>query len=178
MRLGARELAVLDGTRVVAVHVRSLHKGTEDLVLDHYLEVLVRKPGALPGATALAQARAAGAFTALHQRYWDTARRGLGDGAGTRALIAVLLLHRTLPAAAVAAGITAALGCGRIDADLVAVEARRHLEGTQTTAVEVLDAVRPPGRPPGGTPGGTPGGEVRPAPSLAGYDELLAAGAR
>ena len=35
-------------------HLRSLHKGTEDLVLDHYLEVLARKPGAMPGATALA----------------------------------------------------------------------------------------------------------------------------
>ena len=33
------------------------------LTLDHYLEVLGYKPGALPGATALAQARAAGAFT-------------------------------------------------------------------------------------------------------------------
>lgn len=186
VRLGARELRVLDGSRVVATHVRSLHKGTEDLVLDHYLEVLVRKPGALPGATALAQARAAGTFTALHQRYWDLARRRLGDGAGTRALIAVLLLHRTLPAVAVAAGMGAALGCDRIDADLVAVEARRHLEPTgQTTAtaaattaattaatvaaVEVLGAVRPPG-------GATPSEEARPAPSLAGYDELLAAG--
>lgn len=70
--------------------------------------MLARKPGALPGSTCLAQARATGAFTAGHQRYWDTARRRLGDGAGTRALIAVLL-HRTLPAAAVIAGISAAL---------------------------------------------------------------------
>ena len=30
------------------------------LTLDHYLEVLARKPGALPGATVLAQAKAAG----------------------------------------------------------------------------------------------------------------------
>ena len=37
---------------------RSLHKGSEDLVVDHYLEVLTRRPGALPGATALATARA------------------------------------------------------------------------------------------------------------------------
>ena len=43
--------------------------------LDHYLEVLKIKPGGLPGATALAQARAAGVFTASHQRYWDAARR-------------------------------------------------------------------------------------------------------
>jgi hypothetical protein len=182
VRLGARELRVLDGARVVAVHVRSLHKGTEDLVLDHYLEVLARKPGALPGATALAQARAAGTFTGTHQRYWDLARRRLGDGAGTRALIAVLLLHRTLPAAAVAAGMTAALDGDRIDADLVAVEARRHLETTRESAVtatagtetgtgrvEVLAAVRPLGA-------ATPAADARPAPSLAGYDELLAAG--
>ena len=67
-------------------------------MLDHYLEVLTRKPGALAGATALAAARASGAFTGDHQRFWDAARRRLGDGAGTRALVGVLLLHRTLPA--------------------------------------------------------------------------------
>ena len=33
---------------------------TEDLVLDHYLEILQHKPGAMPGSTALAQARASG----------------------------------------------------------------------------------------------------------------------
>jgi transposase len=50
VRLGAQALeAVADG-RVVARHQRSLHKGTEDLVLDHYLEILVRKPGAMPGS--------------------------------------------------------------------------------------------------------------------------------
>ena len=38
-------------------------------------------PARLPGATALAQARAAGAFTASHQRYWDAARRARGDAA-------------------------------------------------------------------------------------------------
>ena len=41
---------------------------------DHYLEVLVRKPGALPGATALAQAREQGAFTPTHQAFWTAAR--------------------------------------------------------------------------------------------------------
>ncbi len=192
VRLGAREVVVLDGARVVAVHVRSLHKGTEDLLLDHYLEVLARKPGALPGATALHQARAVGGFTGVHQRYWDLARRRLGDGAGTRALIAVLLLHRSMPAAAVIAGMAAALDGDRIDTDLVAVEARRHLEiipatrlTTATTAtaataagaappaaVEVLGAARPPG----GTRAGYRGEDARPAPSLTGYDELLAAG--
>ena len=130
-------------------------------MLDHYLEVLVRKPGALPGATALAQARAAGAFTALHQRFWDAARPRHGDGAGTRALIGVLLLHRTLPAAAVLAGIDAALALGRCDADLVAVEARRHLEaaaGDDRVARSPRSSARC---------GAAAGRRVRPAPSAA-----------
>jgi transposase len=97
VRLGATTVIVVDVGRVVATHTRSLHKGTEDLVLDHYLEVLARKPGALAGATALVAARASGAFTPAHQRFWDTARRRFGDGPGTRALVGVLLLHRTLP---------------------------------------------------------------------------------
>lgn len=37
--------AVVDG-KVVAEHVRSVHKYTEDLILDHYLETLGRKWGA------------------------------------------------------------------------------------------------------------------------------------
>src|SRR6266498_734175 len=94
VRLGADRLEVLDGARVVAAHARSLHKGSQDLVLDHYLEVLARKPGALPGSTTLAQARKAGVFTAQHEAFWAAARHAHGDSAGTRALVEVLLVHR------------------------------------------------------------------------------------
>ncbi len=75
VRLGASHLEILDGSKVVARHERSLHKSTETLTLDHYLEILVRKPGALPGATSLVQARKAGVFTEAHQTFWDAARR-------------------------------------------------------------------------------------------------------
>jgi Mu transposase, C-terminal domain/Integrase core domain len=87
VRLGADSLHIVADGKVVARHVRSLHKGSEDLVLDHYLDVLVRKPGALAGSTALAAARATGAFTVTHQQFWDAARRAHGDGPGTRTLI-------------------------------------------------------------------------------------------
>ena len=109
VRLGAQALEVVADGRVVARHERSLHKGTEDLVLDHYLEILVRKPGALPGSTALAQARASGSFGPAHERFWAEARRRLGDGAGTRAVIGVVLLQRRTPADVVAAAMDAAL---------------------------------------------------------------------
>jgi transposase len=129
IRLAANELEVFEGSRKVAAHPRLAAAGAEHLDLDHYLEILLRKPGALPGSVPLAQARAAGTFTAAHQRLWDAARARLGDGPGTRALIEVLLLHRRLPAASVTAGITTALAAGTCSADVVAVEARKHADG-------------------------------------------------
>ena len=162
VRLGATTIRVFDAQKLVAEHTRSLHKGSEDLVLDHYLEVLVRKPGALAGATALAAARAAGVFTPSHQRFWDAARRQLGDGPGTRALVGVRLLHRTLPAAAITTGMDAALSLGSFDPDLIAVEARR--------ATLTIAAPTPVPLPATASSVAT---IERPAPSLAGYDQLL-----
>ena len=84
--------------RVVAEHVRSLHKGSEDLVLDHYLEVLapqarrvrrVHRLGRRPRQPGRSPPSINGSGTRPGAR--------LGDGAGTRALVGVLLLHRTLP---------------------------------------------------------------------------------
>jgi len=116
-------LKALDGPQVIAAHERAAGKFAEVLVLDHYLEIVLRKPGALPGATALA--RAAGAFTASHQWYWDAARCARGDAGGTRALIEVLLGHRTLPGPALLAAMDRAVSCGVLDPQAVLIDARR-----------------------------------------------------
>ncbi len=158
--LGADSVAALDGAAVVARHARALGKGAETLELDHYLEVLAIKPGAFSGASALARARLSGAFSTTHQRFWEAARRSQGDQAGTRSLIGVLLLHRTMTNTAVEAGMCAALSVGSIDPEVVAVEARRSLGRPVPVALEneslaVFD---------------------RPAPTLAHYDDLLGVG--
>jgi len=153
------------------------------LVLDHYLEVLWRKPGALPGATALAQARALGVFTAAHEAFWSAARDAHGDTAGTRELVEVLLLHRRHTHADVTAGITAALSAGAVCADVVAVEVRRLAQVRSSTLTTPQ------------VPAGAAGGRVvslterrltdpaaviaglppdnRPMPQVIAYDELL-----
>jgi hypothetical protein len=128
VKLSASHVTVYDRTTVVARHPRAVGKGTKVLDLDHYLEILARKPGALPGATALLQARAAKVFTAEHDAWWAAARRAHGDAAGTRALVEVLLLHRHLDHADVLAGIAAALSVGCTNADVVALEARKAAE--------------------------------------------------
>src|SRR5258708_35350442 len=79
----------------------------------------------MAGASRVVEARQAGACPAGHEAFRAGARRAHGDGAGTRALIKVLLLHRHLPAADVLAGISAALSVGAASADVVAVEARK-----------------------------------------------------
>jgi len=176
--LSASELRVFDGPALAAVHPRLIAAGDERLELDHYLEILVRKPGALPGAAALAQARAAGVFTSAHEAFWAAARARHGDAAGTRALIEVLLLHRRMPAAQVIAGMTAALAAGSCSPDVVAVEARKHAPADPApasgpawpamrprpsrAAVITLPARRDPLPP-----------DARPAPSVAAYDQLL-----
>src|SRR5665811_1512064 len=124
-----------------------------DRALDHYLEILTRKPGALAGSTALAQARKTGVFTATHDRYWAAARRERGDGGGTRALIEVLLLHRRMPAGDVIAGIDAVLNAGLSAPELVAIETRRIRDATLAPVVAITAAL---------------GRYDRPAPALAG----------
>jgi transposase len=158
VRLRARELEVIADGRSVATHERALHKGEEHLTLDHYLEVLDRKPGALAGSVALAQARASGSFAAAHEAFWDLARRRLGDADGTKALCMALLLHRSLPADSVIAGLAAAVAIGVADAEVVAVEARRHRDQAPAVSVVVPIGARLGHRPP---------------PCLVGYDQLL-----
>ncbi|MDN5934053.1 MAG: IS21 family transposase [Pseudonocardia sp.] len=157
VRLGAEFVEALDAKVIVACHERLAGRGGESLVLDHYLEVLKVKPGALPGATALARARAQGAFSVDHDDYWTTARKRLGDRAGTRAMVEVMLAHRSLPADAIRAGIRACLTIGVIDPDVVIVEARRAVAERDPVVVPIGALAR----------------YDRPTPTIAHFDELL-----
>ena len=156
VRLTARTVEIYDGPRLVASHERAVGRYVEVLCLDHYLEVLKTKPGALPGATALAQAKARGVFTASHQSYWDAARSARGDAKGTRALIAILLAHRTMAAAALIVAMDRAVTSGCLDPETVLIDARRDV--APLAPVAAIGALARYDRPP---------------PSLADYDDLL-----
>jgi transposase len=158
VRVGAETLDVLDGVKVIASHARA-RKGDEVLVLDHYLEVLKLKPGAMLSATPLARARASGAFTTTHERFWTHARRRLGDRDGTKAMIEVLLAHRQLPADAIVAGMHAALGLDSVDPAIVVIEARKRVQDSVAPVLPIGALAR----------------FDRPPPTLANYDDLLEA---
>lgn len=191
VRLSASDVVVFDGRVEVARHPRSVRSGSQSLLLDHYLEVLAHKPGALAGATALAQARQDGTFTSAHEAFWATARAAHGDTGGTRALVEVLLLHRHLSHVDVITGLRAAVAAGAVTADAVAVEARKSADHRTPTGQLVVE---PPTTPsttrqalipprvvsltarrladPDAVLAGLPA-DTRPVPTVAHYDELL-----
>lgn len=168
--LRACELVVFDKSKEVARHLRVTRKGGQSIALDHYLDVLGRKPGSLIGSTALAQARSKGLFTKTHDEFWEKARAALGDGAGTRVLVEVLLLHRQLPFEDVLAGMRHAVKNNALNVDVVALEARLHrafpssnqgeIDEVKAHDNEAIISDLPLDR--------------RPLPSVAKYDDLLA----
>jgi hypothetical protein len=152
--------------RLVAVHDRLHLRGAESLVLDHYLDVLLDRPGAFPGSVPLHQARERGEFPSCYDALWSKLKQRSGDKGGTRGMIEILLLHRRHPAAVVRAAVEQALSVGATDPGAVAMFAR-HLEQTPEPAPVQLSLAGL--------------GELsryeRPVPEVAGYDVLLQAAA-
>ncbi|MGW8847765.1 hypothetical protein ACWGNE_08285 [Streptomyces xiamenensis] len=174
----AGHLVVYDQNVEVARHERLIAKGGCRLDLDHYLEALIRKPGAFPGATALEQARSAGRFAPVHDAWWAQARKVHGERDGTRALIEVLLLNRHIAHEHVVAGLATALRAAAQTADAVAPEARKAAQsedepaigtsvpvllGEMPATVTSLHEWRLAHLPP----------DTRPLPSVTPYDQLL-----
>ena len=158
-KLGSAHVELWAEGHCVARHERSYVRFEPVLDLEHYLDVLVRKPGALAGSTPLAQCRARGLWPASYDALWTQLIDRHGKQAGTRHMIGVLQLARTYGTAALQQTVTTAvtLGCS----DQAAV---RHLLLTATLAR---------------TPIGPLPMDValarydRPQPSVAAYDTLV-----
>jgi hypothetical protein len=101
--------------------------------LEHYLDVLDRKPGALAGSIALAQARAQGRWPACFDDLWQRLQERHGRSAGTRQLIELLLWagsHRPSPPEHAAAG--------RLERLRVAVERALQMGTADVAAIQML----------------------------------------
>ena len=102
--------------KCVARHERCYQRHQKVLDLEHYLDALTRKPGALAGSTALEQCRAQGRWPASYDQFWGLLKEREGKQAGTRAMIDVLLLGREYGAARVRRAVEEALelGCSNV----------------------------------------------------------------
>jgi len=149
-----------DGVRV-AQHERSYERSRQILDLEHYLDVLERKPGALRGSKPLAEWRAQGRWPASYDRLWELMIGKQGRQAGARAMVAVIRMGREFGHAKLEASVVEALELGCTD-----VAAIRHLlmsdqlqhAAQQTVEIGVLAAYE------------------RPLPTMIEYNQLLSAG--
>jgi len=128
------------------------------LDLDHYLEVLEKKPGALAGSTALEQWRAQGRWPASYDRYWEVLKQRQGKQAGTRAMIEILLLGQQHGPMRLRQVIEEALKLGCSDAAAIRyLLTAEQLEKEKPEAVELGSLIS----------------YERPQPTMEAYDQLL-----
>ena len=90
--LRAAQVEVWQDNRRVALHVRCYERNQQILNLEHYLDVLGRKPGAMANSIPLAQARAQGRWPACFDVLWQRLQERHGRMKGTQQLIELLLL--------------------------------------------------------------------------------------
>lgn len=103
----------------VARHERCYGRYQQVLNLEHYLEVLGRKPGALAGSTALVQYRERGLWPESFDRLWSKLRDRHGKHEGTREMIELLLLSKEHGWAGLRRRVEEALALGCTDAAAV-----------------------------------------------------------
>jgi transposase len=142
----------------VAQHERSYERAQQILDLEHYLEVLERKPGALRGSKPLAQWRAQGRWPESYDRLWELLNQRQGRQGGTRSMVALLHLGREFGYAKLEASVSQAMELGCTD-----VAAIRHLLMTdelQHAAVTTVEI-------------GALAAYERPLPTMAEYSQLL-----
>ena len=159
-RIGAREIAISHGGAVVARHERLHGRFGTSAQLDHYLELLERKPGGLERSLPLAQERERGAWPGCFDELWAALTDRYGRSEAARQMVDVLLLTREQGPERVVLAVRGALAAGAHDGRAVAVLARRA-ESAQTTPAQLAD-LEP-----------HLAAHARPAPDLADYDQLL-----
>jgi transposase len=90
VRVWPTQVEILHDLECVAVHQRCYGRGHEILELDHYLDVLERKPGAMAGSTPLKQWRQAGRWPDCLDQIWKKLEQRHGKSDGTREMITLV----------------------------------------------------------------------------------------
>ena len=157
-KLYPAHLEIWHDGRCIAHHERCYSRRQQILDLEHYLDVLEHKPGALAGSRPLEQWRRAGRWPASFDAFWQRLNDRHGRQPGTRAMIGVLRLGREFGDDRLRQAVERALELGCSDAAAI----RYLLTSAQLSrpAPEVAEV-------------GALARYDRPLPSLNGYDQLL-----
>lgn len=157
-RIRAREIVISHAGREVARHPRLHGRYQTAAQLDHYLELLRIKPGALKGSLPLRQERERGRWPVCFDQLWQQVEQRYGPSEAARQMVDVLLLCREQGADRVELAVRGALAAGAHDGRAVALLARRSERPAQLPLFELPERLR---------------SNQRPQPTLGEYDTLL-----
>lgn len=122
VRLHPSHVEVRDEGRCIALHERCYERHQQVLELEHYLDVLERKPGALIGSKPLISWRERGLWPQSYDRLLDELILRHGKQSGTRQMIQVLSLIKPHGHERVRTAVEQAVSLGCADAAAI-----RHL---------------------------------------------------
>ena len=121
VRVGAREIVVVHDGQEVARHPRLRGSQQRSARLDHYLELLERKPGALEHSLALRQEREQGRWPECFDALWQAIAAKVGASEAARQMVDVLMLCREHELGVVELAVRGVLAAGAHDGRAVAV---------------------------------------------------------
>jgi hypothetical protein len=162
VRIGAREITISHAGNVVARHERLHGRYGTSATLDHYLELLARKPGGLERSLPLSQQRDRGAWPDAFDQMWTALGERYGRSEAARQMVDVVMLTREHGPDRVTLAVRGALAAGAHDGRAVAVLARRA--GITPTVPAPLEGLEP-----------RLAVHDRPAPELTAYNQLIGA---
>ena len=88
--VGPSRIEIKHDNQCAARHPRCYGRGLQILDLNHYLDVLEKKPGAMAGSTPLQQWRQAGRWPECLDRIWGQLEQRQGKSAGKREMITLV----------------------------------------------------------------------------------------
>lgn len=146
-QIGANEIDIWHEGQIVASHERLTGKREVSAKLEHYLDLLARKPGALARSLALRQERDRGDWPGCFDELWGKIAERSGREEAARQMVDVLMLCRELGAETVKLAVAGALAAGAHDGKAVALLARRRERDVSPT-LEVEEHLAGIGCPP------------------------------
>ncbi len=117
--VGPSWIEIKHDNRCLAQHERCYGRGHQILNLEHYLDVLEKKPGAMANSTPLAQWRQAGRWPECLDRIWKKLEERHGKSGGTREMITLVRAGSGSEWARLIAAVEEALRLGVSDAAAV-----------------------------------------------------------
>jgi transposase len=146
-QVGASEISFWHDGKQIAHHERLSGKNQISAKLDHYLDLLQRKPGALARSLALRQQRDRGDWPACFDELWTAIQERSGRQEAARQMVSVLLLCRQHDPEVVELAVRGALAAGAHDGRAVKLLVDRTAR-PQPPALEIDARLAGIGQPP------------------------------